>query len=75
MKDYKRQQEALEQGFKKDLLALLKEYNANLEVSMGDNYVIDVDVEIQSIHDDEGNVIQPYTYFELPKYIYGDTKL
>ena len=75
MEDYKRQKRDSEQGFKRDLLALLRKYNACIEISLLDNYVIDVDVEILPYRDDEGNLLHFYSHFELPLYMDGDTKL
>ena len=78
MENYEQRQKERESEFKKELTALLRKYNANIEVrdtpSGYYGYDIDVDVELEGDYVN-GEVIEPYTHFQLPKYIDKDTEL
>ena len=60
----------IEVNFRSELKELLKKYNANLEVDRED---LTVDVEIQSVLNSYGDVVTPYCYFVLPRYMDGDS--
>jgi len=60
-------QRKIEDNFKKDLLLLLKKYNAVLEVEREEN---NIEVECFIFSKKE-----PYTFFSLPKIIYEDTDI
>ena len=63
--------EKIKDAFMKDFKELLRRYNANFELEIGD-YDAWASIEFNSIYDENHNLVRPYFNSFLPNYIHPD---